>query len=102
MLRDFHRQKRKSLFDKSIIECGVCFVCKRESACTELEKFGHVSCLKCVTGFFDVRMKSGNLDLQCSPCDETMMYAELKLVFNHDEFDWLDKLLLNQYLKQAS
>ena len=46
MLRDFERLKQKNTFDKSNIDCGVYFVCKRGLDCMELEKCGHSGVLE--------------------------------------------------------
>jgi len=62
ILKDYDKRKCNRVFDESFIECGVYFAWKRGSDCMELEKCGHVVCLRCVMEFVKENPKLDNLE----------------------------------------
>lgn len=63
------RQKR---FDTTMFECEVCFMSYLGSDCLQLLQCGHIFCRACISEFFSVQIKEGNvLAVQCPHADCT-------------------------------
>lgn len=67
-LLDFDEARRQKAFDTKIFCCGICFVEKQGSGCLCFKECQHVYCKACMTEYFQIQIRDGNV--QCLYCPE--------------------------------
>lgn len=67
-LLDFDETQRQRVFDGKVFCCGICFVEKLGAICLCFKECQHVYCKDCMTEYFKIQIKDGNV--QCLNCPE--------------------------------
>lgn len=67
-LLDFDEAQRQRVFDSKVFCCGICFVEKLGSNCLCFKECQHVYCKACMTEYFQIQIRDGNV--QCLNCPE--------------------------------
>ncbi|XP_071373102.1 E3 ubiquitin-protein ligase RNF14-like, partial [Centroberyx affinis] len=67
-LLDFDEAQRQKVFDGKVFCCGICFLEKLGSGCLCFNKCQHVYCKACMTEYFQIQIRDGNV--QCLNCPE--------------------------------
>lgn len=67
-LLDFDEAQRQRVFDSRVFCCGICFVEKLGSNCLCFKECQHVYCKACMTEYFQIQIRDGNV--QCLNCPE--------------------------------
>lgn len=67
-LLDFDEAQRKKVFDGTVFCCGICFTEKLGSSCLCFKECQHVYCNACMTEYFQIQIRDGNV--QCLNCPE--------------------------------
>lgn len=67
-LLDFDEAQRQRAFDSKVFCCGICFVEKLGSSCVCFKDCQHVYCKACMTEYFQIQIRDGNV--QCLNCPE--------------------------------
>lgn len=67
-LLDFDEAQRQRVFDCKVFCCGICFVEKLGSNCLCFKECQHVYCKACMTEYFQIQIRDGNV--QCLNCPE--------------------------------
>lgn len=66
-LLDFDEAQRQKAFDSKIFGCGICFVEKLGSGCLCFKECQHVYCKACMTEYFQIQIRDGNVQSLCCP-----------------------------------
>lgn len=66
-LLDFDEAQRQKAFDSKIFGCGICFVEKLGSGCLCFKECQHVYCKACMTEYFQIQIRDGNVQGLCCP-----------------------------------
>lgn len=70
LINDAVQQQKR--FDTTMFDCEVCFVSYLGSDCLQLLECGHIFCRACISEFFSVQIKEGNVRaVQCPHADCT-------------------------------
>lgn len=87
-LLDFDEAQRQKVFDRKLFCCGICFTEKLGSSCLCFKECQHVYCKACMTEYFQIQIRDGNV--QCLNCPEpkcTSLATPLQVtVYRFDEF----------------
>lgn len=67
-LLDFDEAQRQRTFDSKVFCCGICFVEKLGSSCLCFKGCQHVYCKACISEYFQIQIRDGNV--QCLNCPE--------------------------------
>ena len=67
-LLDFDEAQRQKVFDAKAFCCGICFMEKLGSGCLCVKECQHVYCKTCMTEYFQIQIRDGNV--QCLNCPE--------------------------------
>lgn len=67
-LLDFDEAQRQKVFDRKQFCCGICFTEKLGSGCLCFKECQHVYCKACMTEYFQIQIRDGNV--QCLNCPE--------------------------------
>lgn len=67
-LLDFDEAQRQRVFDAKVFCCGICFMEKLGSCCLCFKECQHVYCKACMTEYFQIQIRDGNV--QCLNCPE--------------------------------
>ncbi|KAG9351299.1 hypothetical protein JZ751_022543 [Albula glossodonta] len=67
-LLDFNEAQRQKVFDSKVYCCGICFSEKLGSSCLCFKECQHVYCRACMTEYFQIQIRDGNV--QCLNCPE--------------------------------
>lgn len=67
-LLDFDEAQRQKVFDSKVFGCGICFVEKLGVKCLCFKECQHVYCKACMTEYFQIQIRDGNV--QCLNCPE--------------------------------
>lgn len=67
-LLDFDEAQRQRVFDSKVFCCGICFSDKLGSSCLCFKGCQHVYCKVCMTEYFQIQIRDGNV--QCLNCPE--------------------------------
>lgn len=67
-LLDFDEAQRQRVFDAKVFCCGICFSEKLGSSCLCFKECQHVYCKACMTEYFQIQIRDGNV--QCLNCPE--------------------------------
>ncbi|CAB1453593.1 unnamed protein product [Pleuronectes platessa] len=68
-LLDFDEAQRQKVFESKGFCCGICFLEKLGSMCLCFKECQHVYCKACMTEYFQIQIRDGNV--QCLNCPET-------------------------------
>lgn len=78
LIHDAVQQRRR--FDTSMFDCEVCFMSHLGSDCLQLLACGHIFCRACISEYFSVQIKEGNVQaVQCpyANCTTTPTQAQV-------------------------
>lgn len=86
-LQHYNQEQRVVVFGRSLQECTVCFSSKLGSDCIQFDKCGHIFCKACITGYFEVQIRDGNVkSLKCleDKCDTEANPSQVIYFTFHD------------------
>ncbi|XP_072231333.1 E3 ubiquitin-protein ligase RNF14 isoform X2 [Leuresthes tenuis] len=100
-LLDFDEAQRQRAFDSKVFCCGICFVEKLGSDCLCFKECQHVYCKACMTEYFQIQIRDGNV--QCLNCPEPKCTSiatpsQVKQLVDEELFARYDRLLLQSTL----
>ncbi|XP_029527653.1 E3 ubiquitin-protein ligase RNF14-like [Oncorhynchus nerka] len=100
-LLDFDEAQRQKVFDGKAFCCSICFMEKLGSSCLCFKECQHVYCKACMTEYFGIQIRDGNV--QCLNCPEPKctslaMPSQVKLLVGEELFTRYDRLLLQSSL----
>ncbi|XP_029925474.1 E3 ubiquitin-protein ligase RNF14 [Myripristis murdjan] len=100
-LLDFDEAQRQKVFDSKVFCCGICFTEKLGSSCFCFNKCQHVYCNACMTEYFQIQIRDGNV--QCLNCPEPKCTSlatplQVKQLVDEELFARYDRLLLQSSL----
>ncbi|XP_023285161.1 E3 ubiquitin-protein ligase RNF14 isoform X2 [Seriola lalandi dorsalis] len=100
-LLDFDEAQRQRVFDSKVFCCGICFVEKLGSSCLCFKECQHVYCKACMTEYFQIQIRDGNV--QCLNCPEPKCTSlatplQVKQLVDEELFARYDRLLLQSSL----
>ncbi|XP_040006892.1 E3 ubiquitin-protein ligase RNF14 [Xiphias gladius] len=100
-LLDFDEAQRQRVFDSKVFSCGICFVEKLGSNCLCFKECQHVYCKACMTEYFQIQIRDGNV--QCLNCPEPKCTSlatplQVKQLVDEELFARYDRLLLQSSL----
>lgn len=100
-LLDFDEAQRQRVFDGKVFCCNICFTEKLGSGCTCFKECQHVYCKACVTEYFEMQIREGNV--QCLNCPEPSCTSlaspsQVKLLVGEELYARYDRLLLQSSL----
>lgn len=88
-LLDFDEEQKQRVFDGKVFGCGICFVEKLGSNCLCFKECQHVYCKDCMTEYFQIQIRDGNV--QCLNCPEpkcTSLATPLQVNSGFSGFRW--------------
>lgn len=66
ILVDYNENRKQIEFKKNFYTCNICFVDKSGEHCTQFLPCTHTFCKDCIKGYFEVRIKEGNVqNIRC-------------------------------------
>ncbi|XP_034033928.1 E3 ubiquitin-protein ligase RNF14 [Thalassophryne amazonica] len=100
-LMDFDEGQRQKVFDSKVFCCAICFVEKLGSSCICFKECQHVYCKACMTEYFQIQIRDGNV--QCLHCPEPKCTSsatppQVKQLVDEELFARYDRLLLQSSL----
>ncbi|KAJ0061993.1 hypothetical protein NL108_014779, partial [Boleophthalmus pectinirostris] len=100
-LLDHDEAQRQRLFDGKVFCCGICFNEKLGAACLCFKECQHVYCNACMSEYFQIQIKDGNV--QCLNCPEPKCSSvatplQVKHLVGEELFARYDRLLLQSTL----
>lgn len=100
-LLDYDESQRQRLFDGKVFCCGICFSEKLGAACLCFKECQHVYCKACMSEYFQIQIKDGNV--QCLNCPEPKCSSvatplQVKQLVGEELFARYDRLLLQSSL----
>ncbi|XP_034149119.1 E3 ubiquitin-protein ligase RNF14 isoform X2 [Esox lucius] len=100
-LLDFDEAQRQKVFDSKSFCCGICFMEKLGLACLCFKECQHVYCKACMTEYFQIQIRDGNVQcLNCPQpkCSSLATPSQVKLLVGEELFARYDRLLLQSSL----
>ncbi|CAK6957270.1 E3 ubiquitin-protein ligase RNF14 [Scomber scombrus] len=100
-LLDFDEAQRQRAFDCKVFCCGICFVDKQGSNCLCFKECQHVYCKACMTEYFQIQIRDGNVQcLNCPEpkCNSLATPSQVKQLVDEELFARYDRLLLQSSL----
>jgi len=67
MLIDYNEKRKQIEFKKNFYTCNICFTDKAGEHCTQFLPCAHTFCKDCIRGYFEVKIKDGNVQNICCP-----------------------------------
>lgn len=100
-LLDFDEEQRQRVFNGKVFCCGICFVEKLGSSCLCFKECQHVYCKDCMSEYFQIQIRDGNV--QCLNCPEPKCSSvatplQVKQLVDEELFARYDRLLLQSSL----
>uniref|UniRef100_A0A8C7SQD9 E3 ubiquitin-protein ligase RNF14 n=1 Tax=Oncorhynchus mykiss TaxID=8022 RepID=A0A8C7SQD9_ONCMY len=100
-LLDFDEVQRQKVFDGKAFCCSICLMEKLGSSCLCFKECQPVYCKACMTEYFGIQIRDGNV--QCLNCPEPKctslaMPSQVKLLVGEELFTRYDRLLLQSSL----
>ncbi|XP_036380465.1 E3 ubiquitin-protein ligase RNF14 [Megalops cyprinoides] len=100
-LLDFDEAQQQRVFDSKVFCCGICFSEKLGSSCMCFKECKHVYCKACLSEYFQIQIRDGNV--QCLNCPEpkcpsVATPSQVKLLVDEELFARYDRLLLQSTL----
>lgn len=66
MLIDYSEKRKQIEFKKNFYTCNICFTDKSGEHCTQFLPCAHTFCKDCIKGYFEVKIKDGNVqNIRC-------------------------------------
>lgn len=96
-LLDFDEAQRQRAFDCKVFCCGICFVDKQGSHCLCFKECQHVYCKACMTEYFQIQIRDGNV--QCLNCPEPKCTS---LATPSQVRKWYSMFIQNRHLSHTS
>lgn len=75
MLIDYNEKRKQIEFKKNFYTCNICFTDKSGEHCTQFFPCTHTFCKDCIRGYFEVRIKEGNVQNIYCPEDNCKFEA---------------------------
>lgn len=100
-VHEFDVSKQKEVFDNTPFPCDICFNEKYGKNCIKFKDCGHVYCDSCLTSYFDIHIKDGNMKALTCPepgCDSQAFPAQIKNLVSSQDFERYEALLLQTTL----
>ncbi|KAM4726027.1 E3 ubiquitin-protein ligase RNF14 [Anableps anableps] len=100
-LLDFDEAQRQRAFDGKVFCCGICFSDKLGSNCLCFKGCQHVYCKVCMTEYFQIQIRDGNVQcLNCPQpeCTSLATPSQVKQLVDDELFARYDRLLLQSSL----
>lgn len=69
-LVDYNEQRKHIEFKKNFYTCNICFTDKSGEHCTQFMPCVHTFCKDCIRGYFEVKIKEGNVQNICCPAEK--------------------------------
>ncbi|XP_068600740.1 E3 ubiquitin-protein ligase RNF14 [Brachionichthys hirsutus] len=100
-LLDFDELQLQRVFDGKVFSCAICFAEKLGSICLCFKECQHVYCKACMTEYFQIQIRDGNV--QCLTCPEPKCTSlatphQVKQLVDEELFVRYDRLLLQSSL----
>ncbi|KAJ3588788.1 hypothetical protein NHX12_009642 [Muraenolepis orangiensis] len=100
-LLDFDEAQRQRVFDGRVFSCGICFLEKLGAACLCFNECQHVYCRDCMSEYFQIQIRDGNV--RCLNCPEPKCSSlatplQVKQLVDEELFARYDRLLLQSSL----
>ncbi|XP_077403130.1 E3 ubiquitin-protein ligase RNF14 [Vanacampus margaritifer] len=100
-LLDFDQAQRQRVFDATPFCCAICLTEKRGATCLCFKECQHVYCKSCMTEYFQIQIRDGNV--QCLNCPEPKCSSvatpmQVKQLVDEELFARYDRLLLQSSL----
>lgn len=100
-LLDFDEAQRQRAFDAKVFCCSICFAEKLGAHCLCFKECQHVYCKACMTEYFQIQIRDGNV--QCLNCPEPKCTSlatplQVKQLVDEELFARYDRLLLQSTL----
>ncbi|XP_077449133.1 E3 ubiquitin-protein ligase RNF14 [Stigmatopora argus] len=100
-LLDFDEAQCQKVFDSTQFSCAICFSEKRGADCVCFKECQHVYCKACMSEYFQIQIKDGNV--QCLNCPEPKCSSlatpmQVKQLVDEELFARYDRLLLQSSL----
>lgn len=92
VLVDYNEQRKHIEFKKNFYTCNICFTDKSGEHCTQFLPCAHTFCKDCIKGYFEVKIKEGNVQNICCPEEKCKFEATpgqvtislyMQLVYNY-------------------
>ncbi|XP_034244713.1 E3 ubiquitin-protein ligase RNF14-like [Thrips palmi] len=100
---EYNRTQSEKEFQRNIYTCQICFDDKPGSQCMEFMGCGHIFCRECVSTFFEVTIKDGNVHGLICPekgCKSEALQSQISELVSPELFARYDELLLNSALDE--
>ncbi|XP_018368965.1 PREDICTED: E3 ubiquitin-protein ligase RNF14-like [Trachymyrmex cornetzi] len=101
MLIDYNEKRKQIEFKKNFYTCNICFTDKSGEHCTQFLPCAHTFCKDCIRGYFEVKIKDGNVQNICCPEEKCKFEAtpgQVKELVSSELFSKYDSLLLSTTL----
>ncbi|XP_018421123.1 PREDICTED: E3 ubiquitin-protein ligase RNF14 [Nanorana parkeri] len=98
---NFNESQQKKCFDSKPFLCNICFSEKLGSECTYFKDCSHVYCNSCLSDYFEIQIKDGQVHaLNCPEpkCTSVATPAQVKALVGEQLFSRYDRLLLQSSL----
>ncbi|KAK7097998.1 E3 ubiquitin-protein ligase RNF14-like [Littorina saxatilis] len=101
-LVEFDKEKEQEEFDRSTVECAVCFAERSGRQSMRFLDCGHAFCRDCLRDYFIVQIKDGSVKAMNCPdpdCESQAYPYQIKELVTLEEYDRYEKLLLQTTLE---
>ncbi|KAL4230632.1 E3 ubiquitin-protein ligase rnf14 [Mactra antiquata] len=105
VILDYNKQEKMNQFERSSYACKVCFSEKAGTYCTVFYDCNHVYCNDCMSDYFTIQIKDGNVrGLECpdDKCESQAHPSQVKKLVSSDLFSKYDQLLFQTSLDTMS
>ncbi|XP_021454817.2 E3 ubiquitin-protein ligase RNF14 isoform X1 [Oncorhynchus mykiss] len=102
-LLDYDERQRLRVFEGQAYDCGICFMSKL--GCSQYRECGHIYCNECMSEYFTVQIRDGNVrGLTCPEpeCSSTATPSQVKRLVGEELFTRYDRLLLQSTLDRMA
>uniref|UniRef100_A0A4W5RPZ8 RBR-type E3 ubiquitin transferase n=1 Tax=Hucho hucho TaxID=62062 RepID=A0A4W5RPZ8_9TELE len=102
-LLDYDERQRLRVFEGQAYDCGICFMSKL--GCSQYRECGHIYCNECMSEYFTVQIRDGNVrGLTCPEpeCSSTATPSQVKQLVGEELFTRYDRLLLQSTLDRMA
>ncbi|CAN9500694.1 unnamed protein product [Ophioblennius macclurei] len=92
----YDASQKQRAFDKTVFDCGVCFLNNLGSECVQLLECGHIFCRTCLGEFCKLQITEGNVrNVTClqADCTATPTPGQVKSLVGQELFSRYDRLL---------
>ncbi|XP_055778659.1 E3 ubiquitin-protein ligase RNF14-like isoform X3 [Salvelinus fontinalis] len=102
-LLDYDERQRLRVFEGQAYDCGICLMSKLGSS--QYRECGHIYCNECMSEYFTVQIRDGNVrGLTCPEpeCSSTATPSQVKRLVGEELFTRYDRLLLQSTLDRMA